>query len=143
MAKKYTLEDGQVVDIHDIINHCKKEFNCVLRKNTVYRRISEGHRTMEKLARPVFDSHRREGHKKVYTLTDGTEITALELADKVGITSVSAHRRLHRSLDPKIVFAEPRVDNPKLAFVRNKELKEEMSKRNFYCPMWQLLNRVV
>ena len=48
----------------------------------------------------------REYQAKVYTLDDGTKITAKELADKTGLRLGLATNRLARTTDPTRVFAK-------------------------------------
>lgn len=47
----------------------------------------------------------QKGQRKVYTLDDGTKITAPELAEKLGIRLGLAANRLSRSSDPDRVFS--------------------------------------
>lgn len=42
--------------------------------------------------------------RRVYTLIDGTEVTALGLVEKTGVTIGTARARLNRSKDPEYVF---------------------------------------
>ena len=74
----------------------------------------------------------------VYTLDDGTKITARELAKIIGVSEAASRNRLNRSSDPKKVFKpyEPKAGS-KRPWGSKKKLDEQKKVKD--SEMWKLV----
>lgn len=144
--KVYYLADGNITTVAEIQKLAWEKHNYELPAPTIYTRLGRGDKTLEELIRPSLKSQIRKTPKKVYTLNDGSKVTASDVADKVGISLTSARKRLQKNTDPKKLFKRGRPKKSEAKLIRknmNKEIKDRVMSRNAFCPFWKLINKAV
>jgi hypothetical protein len=80
----------------------------------------------DKIFAPALDGASRKGHFKVYVLSDGSEWTVPEIAEKTGMTRAGIGARLAKSLDVDRVMAKAKKGMPEDAEKIRKSMADRM-----------------
>lgn len=128
--KQWTLSDGTITTTVDV----SKRLGCSM--STAYARLNRTNNP-DIIYKPMPKYRITDGHKEmVYTLRDGSNWTAREVAKEVGCKIGTASARLCTSTDPTRVLAKIKKEEPP-----SKSMQEIIKDRMYFDPLghWKLL----